>query len=175
MKYLLTGQESKRLLYRNLEETDFEWWLEFTSDKEATRYFDFTENLNPEEFCRFWFDKVFERYRENTGGHNVLVDKITGERIGMCGLLVQEVDGILEMEIGYSIHPKFWRMGYATEASNECREFAFKRDFADSLISIVHKENIASMEVAKNNKMEFEKDAVFKGAPVFIFRVFKDN
>ena len=149
--------------------------MEFASNKIATRYFDFTGDLNPEDFCRLWFDKVFERYQNNTGGHNVLVNKNTMERVGMCGLLIQEVDGIQELEIGYSIHPKFWKQGYATEAANECRKFAFENDFSESLISIVHKENVASIEVAKNNGMQMEKTTIYKGIPVLIFRVYKSD
>ncbi len=175
MKYLLTGHQSERLQFRNLEESDFDWWMEFATNKTATRYFDFTGGLHPKDFCRLWFDKVFERYRNNTGGHNVLIKANTGERVGMCGLLVQEVDGVSELEIGYSIHPDYWKQGFATEAARECKTIAFKNNFADSLISIVHKENIASMEVAKNNEMVIEKSTIYKGIPVLIFRVFKNS
>lgn len=173
MKYLLTGHESERLNFRLLEESDFDWWMEFAANKTAVRYFDFTDDLNPREFCRLWFDKVFERYKNDTGGHNVLVDKKTGEALGMCGLLIQDVDGISELEIGYSIHPKYWKRGFAAEAATECKKFAFKNGFADSLISIVHEDNTASMKVAKRNGMKVEKATVYKGIPVLIFRVYK--
>lgn len=148
MKYLLTGHESERLFFRKLEETDFDWWMEFASDKIATKYFDFTGNLNPEEFCRTWFNKVFERYNNNTGGHNVLINKLTGEKVGMCGLLIQEVDGIEELEIGYSLHPNYWGKGFATEAAQECKKFAFENYFSGSLISIIHVDNLKSAQVA---------------------------
>ena len=171
MKYLLEGEKSKRLLFRKLEEEDFDWWMEFASNKIATRYFDFTGSLNPEEFCRTWFNKVFDRYKNNTGGHNVLLSKINGERIGMCGLLLQEVDGMEELEIGYSIHPGFWKQGFATEAARECKKFAFKNQFANSLISIVHVDNEASARVAKNNGMTLDKTTTYKGIRVNIFRI----
>lgn len=171
MKFLLTGEESERLFFRNLEEDDFEWWLEFTSNSEAVRFFDFTNNLNSKEICQMWFDKVFERYKNNTGGHNVLVEKQTGKRIGMCGLLIQEVDGREELEIGYSVHPNHWNCGFASEAARKCRNFAFKNRFASSLISIVHIENSASAKVAKKNQMKLDKRTVYKGIPVNIFRI----
>ena len=117
MKYLLEEQQSERLNFRTLEETDFEWWMEFSSHPDATRYFDFSVNIIPEEFCKLWFTKVFDRYKNDLGGHNVLIEKITGKPVGMCGLLVQEVDGMTELEIGYSLHPSFMGKGYATEAS----------------------------------------------------------
>ncbi|MEZ5103560.1 MAG: GNAT family N-acetyltransferase [Draconibacterium sp.] len=175
MKFLLTGQESERLIFRKLEESDFDWWMGFASNKMATRYFSFAENSNPRKFCQFWFDKVFERYKNNTGGHNVLVNKFTNERVGMCGLLVQEIDGTKELEIGYSLHPDFWKQGYATEAAIKCKVFAFENSFADSLISIIHKENAASMKVAKANGMEVEKSVIFNEIPVLIFRIYHNS
>ncbi|MEN8117770.1 MAG: GNAT family N-acetyltransferase [Bacteroidota bacterium] len=174
MKYLLTGEESERLHFRKVEEPDFDWWMEFASNKEAVRYFDFTDELSPEQFCRVWFGKIFERYSQNTGGHNILVEKETGNPVGMCGLLIQEVDGIKELEIGYSIHPKHWGKGFATEAAQKCKEFAFKNNFAESLISIVHVDNIASAKVARRNGMYLKKKTVYKDIPVNIFRVLKD-
>jgi RimJ/RimL family protein N-acetyltransferase len=89
----------------------------------------------------------------------------------MCGLLVQEVDGINELEIGYSLHPAFWRKGYATEAAQKCRDFAFENNFAESLISIVHVENQQSAKVALRNGMKPEKTTIYKEIPVNIFRI----
>jgi len=171
MKYLLEGQKSERLNYRKLKETDFDWWMEFSSHPEATRFFDFSENIIPEEFCRLWFNKVFERYKNDTGGHNVLIEREIGIPVGMCGLLVQEVDGVKELEIGYSLHPTFWGKGYATEAARKCRDFAFKNNFTESLISIVHIDNTSSANVALRNGMKLEKTTIYKGIPVNVFRI----
>ncbi len=171
MKYLLEGQQSERLNYRKLEETDFDWWIEFSSNSESTRYFGFPEKIAPEEFCKLWFTKVFDRYKNDLGGHNVLVERITGKPVGMCGLLVQEVDGIEELEIGYSLHPDFRGKGFATEAARKCRDFAFENNFAESLISIVHVENNLSAKVALRNGMKLEKTTVYKEIPVNIFRI----
>jgi len=173
MKYILENQESERLLFRTLKESDFDWWMEFSTNPEATRYFDFTGDLVPKDFCRLWFDKVFERYKNNSGGHNVLIEKETGERVGMCGLLIQQVDGIDELEIGYSIHAKFWNRGFASEAAQKCKQFAFANNFADSIISIVHVDNIGSAKVARNNGMSLDKTTDYKGIQVNIFRVIK--
>jgi RimJ/RimL family protein N-acetyltransferase len=173
MKYLLEGQKSKRLSYRKLEKTDFEWWMGFSSNSEATRFFDFSENNNPADFCSLWFSRVFDRYENDTGGHNVLIEMETGKPVGMCGLLVQEVDEIKELEIGYSLHPAFWGKGFATEAAKKCRDFAFANNFAESLISIVHVDNSKSASVALRNGMLQEKTTIYRGIPVNIFRIRK--
>lgn len=175
MKYLLNGEKSARLSFRLLEESDFEWWLEFCSDPESIKYMNILGTLEPEAFCRAWFEKVFSRYSNNTGGHNVLIEKATGKRVGMCGLLVQEVDGKEELEIGYSLHPGFTGKGFATEAATKCRDFAFDNDFTKRLISIIHIDNRDSEAVALRNGMTIEKTTFFKDIPVNIFSIQKQS
>ena len=56
---------------------------------------------------------------------NALTLKTTENLILLCGLLVQTVDGMQDLEIGYSVLPQYWHKGYATEAAKKCRESAF--------------------------------------------------
>ena len=91
MKYLLTGEESKRLKFRLLEKSDYETWLPFFEDKSVATFLGMDPTKSTQELCELWFTKVFNRYENDLGGMNVLIDKSTGEFVGQCGLLVQEV------------------------------------------------------------------------------------
>jgi len=62
-------------------------------------------------------------------------------------------------------------MGYASEAAIKCKDYAFKNNYADSLISMIHVENIGSEKVAIKNGMSFEK----KLKAFNIFRVDKEK
>ncbi len=169
-KYLLENQTSERLIFRKLKESDFEEWLPFYHNPKSTQYW---EGLpaDPIEACTSQFDRVFERYENDLGGMNALISKETGELVGICGLLVQMVDNIEELEIGYSILPKFWLQGYAFEAAQKCKQFAFENSFSDSLISIIHVDNLPSQKVAEKNGMFLDKTTTYKNNPVHIFRV----
>ena len=175
MKYILENQESERLKFRLLEQGDFEAWKNLFIGKDVATFLALDPELTVDELCQFWFEKVFNRYENDLGGMNVLIDKKTQKMIGQCGLLVQTVEDEKRLEIGYSILPEFWGKGFASEASQKCQEYAFKNNFAESLISIIHIDNIASEKVAIKNGLKFEKrvENYMGKMPANIFRVDK--
>lgn len=169
-KLLLNGEESKRLFFRKVKSSDFEDWLPFYNNPKSTQFWDGLPE-NPVEACQQQFDRIFERYHNNLGGMNALILKETNELIGLCGLLVQEVDEQAELEIGYSVLPSHWRKGFAFEAAHKCKTHAMEHGLAKSLISIIHVDNIPSQKVALKNEMFLDKTANYKDNPVHIFRV----
>ncbi|MBA4746814.1 MAG: GNAT family N-acetyltransferase [Muricauda sp.] len=169
-KYLLENQASERLIFRKLKASDFDDWLPFYHNPKSTRFWEGLPT-DPVKACREQFNRVFERYEKDLGGMNALTSKESGELVGICGLLVQTVDNVRELEIGYSILPKYWLQGYAIEAAQKCKKYAFDNSFSDSLISIIHVDNIPSQKVAKKNGMCLDKTTTYKDNPVHIFRV----
>jgi [ribosomal protein S5]-alanine N-acetyltransferase len=171
MKFLLDGCETERLLFRLVHPEDAEAWLDFMSKEEAIWFLALRPEDSPQERCRKWFARIEERYANNLGGMNALVERKTGSLIGQAGLLVQHVDGVCELEVAYSILPDYWNNGYASEAARACRDVAFQRQFSDSLISIIHLENFASQQVADRNGMNVDKQTLFREMPVLIYRI----
>lgn len=170
MDLLLFGEETQRLSFRKFIQNDFEEWLPFHLDPRSSQYWEGLPQ-DPIKACEEQFVSLFERYDNHLGGMNALVDKETRDLIGMAGLLVQTIDETKELEIGYSILPEYWKMGFATEAAIKCKTYAFENKLSDSLISIIHIENIPSQKVAVNNEMFLDKTTSYKDNPVHIFRI----
>ena len=170
MKFLLNGKQTERLSFRPILESDFKDWLPFHEEPLSTQYWD-TKFTDSNAACQQQFEAIFERYTNELGGMNALICKKTNSFIGMCGLLIQEVDNLSEMEIGYSIAPKFWGNGYATEAAIKCKEVAFKNKWAKDLISIIQVDNIPSQKVAIKTGMELSKTTTYKDHKVHIYRI----
>lgn len=157
MNYLLIGENSKRLEFRLLRWDDFNHWLPLFYAPDVAGFLNMPPNKTPQEYCELWFEKSMHRYKNDLGGMNVLVDKSHQQIVGQCGLVVQEIEGQWRLEVGYSILPKFWGMGYASEAAIHCRDFAFENDFSSNLVSNVHVHNLGSEKVALRNGMRLEK------------------
>ena len=172
--YSLDGYETERLIFRKIHESDFNDWLEFFRDPSTSIHW-IEEKESPEKECAKWYEKQFGRYKDGRGGMNALVEKHNGKLVGHCGLLVQTVDGISELEIGYSLLSAFWGKGYASEAAQLCRDVAFRNKYSDSLISIISETNLPSANVARKNRMRISKTTTYNGNRVNIFRITRDE
>jgi ribosomal-protein-alanine N-acetyltransferase len=170
MKYLLSGLESERLLFRKMERTDFDTWLEFFMNPMWNKYW-LVKKMTPAQHCTQWFEKNFYRYANDLGGMNVLVHKESGAFIGQCGVLIQTVDGRQELEVAYSIMIPQWNKGYATEAAKKCIDVAFSNHWSDTLISIIHINNVESQKVALKNGLSWDCRTTYDNNPVNIFRI----
>ncbi len=161
--------ETTRLRFRKLTQSDLTALLEFFNDSEATRFL-FTDK-EPEPYAKDWLARQIRRYNSAGNGLMAIELKDTSELIGQCGLLLQFVDGIPKIEIGYHFIPRFWGKGFATEAAIACRDFAFENEMAETLISLIHPDNVRSQAVATRNGMTEWKRTIWRGHPVVVFRI----
>ncbi|WP_249670696.1 GNAT family N-acetyltransferase [Cellulomonas wangleii] len=106
-----------------------------------------------------WIDRTRRSYRDHGFGLWVMVDRSTGEFLGDCGLTVQHVDGVDELEVGYHVRPDRQGEGLATEAALAARDFAREVLGATRLIAIIAPENVASQRVASKIGLGVEKRA----------------
>ena len=104
-----------------------------------------------------------------------LLELETQSLVGWCGLLVQRVDGVEELEVGYSILPSHWNRGYATEAARRCVEVGFEKLLATSIISIIQIHNAPSQRVAEKNGFQRDAKTTHQGNPVFVYRIHRKD
>jgi [ribosomal protein S5]-alanine N-acetyltransferase len=170
MKYLLNNEYTRRLHFRKLETGDWDTWLTFFKDPLLGKYWKAADS-DPVTLCDRWFEKNFYRYDHGLGGMNALIDRVTQTFIGQCGLLIQTVDGVEELEVAYSIMPEHRNKGYASEAALKCITYAFKKQWHESIISIIHVENVESERVAIKNNLKLSTRTIYDNNPVNIYRI----
>ena len=113
--------------------------------------------------ARGWIEWNVGLYRELGFGLWYLTLRDTGEFVGECGLTPQQVEGATEIEVGYHVRPKFWGLGFATEAARACRSFAREVAGLHRLVALIDPRNVASQRVAAKIGLAFEREASVPG------------
>ena len=169
------GKSTKRLLIRKVVESDIDIWKNFFIDNPSLPYLGLDLTKSPYDNAKDWVEFQFKRYEESRYGHHVLVEKDTGEFVGMCGLLTQMVEEKKEIEIGYSLLKKYWGRGYASEAAKFFRDFGFEHEKLDQLISVIDIRNIPSQKVAVRNGMFIDRQIKYHDLDVYIYQITQDE
>ena len=161
--------ETARLQLRPLTPADEEALQQVLSDPIAMKHY-------PKPFDRAmthrWVEWNLRNYEEFGFGLWAAIHKRDSVPIGDCGLTMQSVDGIAELEIGYHISRTYWGRGLATEAAMACKEYAFDVLRRDRVISWMGPANLASRRVAEKVGMHLEKFSTDRnGNPAVVYAI----
>ena len=147
--------ETQRLMLREYTADDFDALYEMLSDEETMRHY--PRPYTAQETER-WIEWSLQNYRDYGFGLWAIELKETGEFIGDCGLTMQDIDGESLPEIGYHIHIKHWRKGFASEAARAVRDWAFENTPYDCLYSYMTHTNAGSYATAAATGMKKVKE-----------------
>ena len=149
--------KTERLILRELREADFSALGEILMDREVMYAYGhcFSEKETME-----WLERQRERYRRFGFGLWGAVLKATGEVIGQAGLTIQPCEGREVLEIGYLFKKKHWHFGYAREAAEGCKRYAFDILNREKVYSIIKTDNYPSIRVAESIGMKREKEFI---------------
>ncbi|BCA86137.1 acetyltransferase [Enterococcus saigonensis] len=142
--------ETKRLILRPWQKGEAFALSQFLQDERVMYAY---EGAFSDEEVIAWLNWNLKLYQEKGYGLFAMVCKKDGKIIGECGLTNQVVNGKTYLEIGYHLVYDAWKKGYATEAAQAVKEYAFNTLGATTVVSIVRDTNIASMNVAIRNQM----------------------
>lgn len=163
--------ETERLVLREITRVDLPILFRIFGEAESMRFYPRAKRLEETEA---WFEKLaFRSYAENGFGLWGIVEKVTGELIGDCGITFQPTPHGLEPEIGYHLRREWLGRGYAVEAAADCRDFGLGGLGFERIVSIVSPENIPSLRVAAriHQRWEIYRTVTAAGAQVdrFLF------
>lgn len=149
---------TQRLALREMTQADYPALCKILQDAQVMYAY---EHAFSEQEVQDWLDKQRKRYETDGFGLWAVILKETGELIGQCGLTLQDWDDKQVVEIGYLFQKAAWGNGYATEAAQACKHYAFETLGIEEVFSIIRDNNIASQSVAKRNGMTV-KDSFVK-------------
>lgn len=142
--------ETERLILREMTQADYGDLCAILQDEQVMYAY---EGAFSDEEVQNWLDKQLTRYRQDGVGLYAVLLKDSGAMIGQCGLTIQDTPNGKMLEVGYLLQRAHWHRGYATEAAQACKEYAFHTLGAQEVCSIIRNGNIPSQNVAKRNGM----------------------
>ncbi len=149
--------ETKRLILREYTMEDFDALYEIISDAETMKHY--PKPYDKDGTMR-WLTWSLDNYQKYGFGLWAMILKETGEFIGDCGLTMQNIGGEMLPEIGYHVHKKYWRMGFASEAARAVRDWTFEHTDYDCVYSYMNHTNVASYSTAMANGMKRVKECL---------------
>lgn len=151
--------ETERLYLRELVLEDKHELSKVLSDPESMQYY--PEPFNQEKVEK-WIQWNIDSYKKYNHGLWAVILKDGDRFIGDCGITMQLIENEIVPEIGFHIMKNYWNKGYATEAANACKSYAFDVLKYPKVFSYTALRNVPSQKVAEKMGMQtykvFEKN-----------------
>lgn len=151
--------ETKRLRLRAPEEKDLGPILALWTDPVATQHIGGPRERSVvlDHFRQYAADPE-SFVREEAEWWWSIVERSSGEWVGLCSLVEKDVEGQTETDLGYFLLPAYWGRGYATEAAHLVAAFPFSELQLASVVAVIGPRNNASAAVARRLGMGLERE-----------------
>lgn len=148
--------ETNRLIIKSTKKEDADFCLDMWLDDEMGKYLSDPPRDKAGETYLRWKEDV-ESY--NGCYYFVAVSKETGNYIGTCSTVPSEDKE--HWDLGYSVHKKYWRQGYATEIIRALIDICYING-GRKITADVAKLNAGSNAVLRKLGFYVEKEGTFK-------------
>ncbi|MEG1255032.1 GNAT family N-acetyltransferase [Clostridium sp.] len=148
--------ETSRLIIKNTRKEDASFCLDIWLDDEMGKYLSDPPRDKASDTYLRWKENV-----ENYDGcyYFIAVSKETGDYIGTCSAVPSEDQK--HWDLGYCVHKKYWRQGYATEIIKVLIDFCYING-GRKITADVAQENPGSNAVLRKLGFYVEKEGTFK-------------
>jgi [ribosomal protein S5]-alanine N-acetyltransferase len=161
--------ETDRLVLRHLSLEDLDTLAAIQADPQVMRYF--TSGPRTKDEVLSELERCIALQDRHGFGLWAAIEKADGRLIGRCGLLPQALQGREEVEIAYLIDRSRWGLGLGTEAAIAIRDHGFTRLGRDRLVSIIHRDNLASRRVAEKVGLHAERLIQFMNHRCWLYAI----
>ena len=158
--------ETPRLILSQFTKDDASLILRLNSHPEVVKYVHEPVLKTEERAQEILLNIILPQYKLNLGRWAIYT-KEKNEFIGWCGLKHQPEAN--EIDLGYRLHPAWWRQGFATEAARHTLEYGLNKLRIPVITGRAHVKNMASLKILETIGMVWTKDEVIDNCPVKTF------
>lgn len=137
--------KTPRLIIREMTVDDLDA-LYGIYDENVTRYVEglYEDRKEEEEFTSAYIKNMYCFY-----GYGIWILQLpNGTVIGRAGISNRNIDGHMELELGYILGSRYQKKGYGLEAVRAITDYAFNELDADAVNCFIKKENLPSVRLA---------------------------
>ncbi len=163
--------KSNRLIIRPLSLSDSEHFLDLRSNEIVNRYIR-REPLKDNSAAKETLQKLITGISEKKWFYWAIQLHSNPMLIGTI-LLWNINDDNSEAELGYELHPTFFKQGIMTEAASTIIDFAFNTLNFKKLLAVIQPQNLDSIQVVK--KQQFEFSHLLQENGDFLFLKYSDS
>ncbi|PEJ57003.1 GNAT family N-acetyltransferase [Bacillus sp. AFS002410] len=152
---MIPNLSTNRTTLREFVESDWEQVHKYASQKEVCQFQPWGPNTeyDTKEFVGTIL--VDQKKNNRTRFAFAIIEKEANELIGSIEFNIRDEQNRIG-EIGYIIHPSYWRMGFATEATKEIISFGFKKFKLHRVYATCDVRNIGSAKVLEKCGLTLE-------------------
>jgi len=161
--------ETNRLIIRRIKKSDLDAFSELVALPEVME-FSLNGPMSKEDSGHYLQTRLLDHYKKYDYGLWALIEKKSDTLIGIAGLIHQEIEGDDFVELGYRLHPSYWRRGLATEACHAIMSHASNQYYLKELISIIEDQNTPSRKLSEKLGFSLWKKTAFHGFDVLIYK-----
>ena len=135
--------DTERLIVRHYRDDDADNFFLLNSDPEVMRFIRPVKNRQETDI---FFAEVMQYSKDNPAyGRMAVIEKQSVEFVGSFAIIA--IEKTEHMQLGYSLLPKHWGKGYATELVKWGLQYIFTRTDLDEVFGITESLNTASQHV----------------------------
>jgi ribosomal-protein-alanine N-acetyltransferase len=116
-----------------------------------------------------WLRRDIAHWELHDLGPWLAFERATDELVGRIGARVTLIEGAMEVELAWMVHPDHWGQGYAAELAAPARDLAYSRGLR-SVVAITQPSNARSLRVMDKLGMTFDRDITHAGLPHVLYR-----
>jgi ribosomal-protein-alanine N-acetyltransferase len=140
---------------RSLQLSDLDALASIWADPEVTRFLPSQGVPISRENAEKSLRSFIEHWQQREYGVWAIVDNISSQAIGYCGL--RYLDELKEVEVLYGLAKAYWGKGIATLAAKAAVDYGFKIAKLDRIIAMALPDNFASRRVIEKAGLVYQK------------------
>jgi ribosomal-protein-alanine N-acetyltransferase len=157
----MNALKTERLAIRQFELSDAAFILRLVNDESFLHFIGDKGVRTLEDACDYLSDGPIASYHAHGFGLFHVAEKLSGEPIGMCGLLKR--DGQQHPDIGFAFLPEYCAQGFAYESAVAVLEYGHLKLDIDTIVAFVNPDNERSIRLLERLGLAYAGQVTLEG------------